>query len=329
MDSGLIYANARIKSLENNLLTTEKMLRMVESKSLGEAIKVLIESNYGGGIVLDNPNKFYELLVSEELITNNFIKGIMVENKGLELFFYRLDYHNAKAIMKAKYLKLDNADLMLTQDGMLSSEKMYADIMGDDYSNMPEYMKSALEEIDGSFVTGNRSPQVIDITIDKAFYKHASIIAKKAEPCIKKYFVALVDTTNISTFTRCRRAKKTIKAFANSFVEGGELKLEFFIDLYEDSVEVVSEKFRYTIYKDLVGILVSGSDALVDFETAVDNYLLGIFKADKFNMFSIAPMAGYYLAKQTEIKVAKIILVCLKNGVDKLLIKQRLRELYA
>jgi vacuolar-type H+-ATPase subunit C/Vma6 len=57
--------------------------------------------------------------------------------------------------------------------------------------------------------------------------------------------------------------------------------------------------------------------------------LLNIFKSDKNDMFSVAPMAGYYLAKQTEIKVARMVLVCLKNKVDKLLIKQRLRELYA
>ena len=77
----------------------------------------------------------------------------------------------------------------------------------------------------------------------------------------------------------------------------------------------------------------SGTDVTQDANhnfsyTETDNYLLSIFKKEKNNIFSPAVIAGFYLAKLTEIKAARIIIVCLKNNVDKDIIKQRLRELY-
>lgn len=330
MDSGLIYANARIKSLEGNLLSTDKMLRMIDAVSLDEAIKVLTESNYGGGVVLENSNKFESLLTSENISVTAFIREIMPKDLGMEIFFLKLDYHNAKALMKAKYLGQENASYMLTSEGLISIDKLSNDIISDNYKDLYPDLKNALESIDLTFVNGDRNPRIIDIDIDKAFFKHAEKIVAKGSMSIKKYFVALVDLTNISSFIRCRRAGLNIKSFTSGYVTGGELLEYLFTALYDQSDEVVNEKFKYTTYKSLVNKAIENKGkALVEFETAVDNYYLNIFKNDKHDMFSVAPMAGYYLAKITEIKVARMILVCIKNGVDKILIKQRLRELYA
>ena len=68
---------------------------------------------------------------------------------------------------------------------------------------------------------------------------------------------------------------------------------------------------------------------LVPFETAWDNYLIGIFKQDRYDVFSVAPLAGYYVAKKIEIKVVRMILILIKNKIDVNIIKQRLRDYYA
>ena len=46
-------------------------------------------------------------------------------------------------------------------------------------------------------------------------------------------------------------------------------------------------------------------------------------------MFSVSPIAGFYLAKTVEVKVIKLVITAVKNKVDKKLVKERLRELYA
>ncbi|MDE6550919.1 MAG: V-type ATPase subunit, partial [Clostridia bacterium] len=64
-------------------------------------------------------------------------------------------------------------------------------------------------------------------------------------------------------------------------------------------------------------------------EACKDNAQLRIFKQDRYDMFSVAPVAGYYIAKKTELKAVRMIAVLLKINADKSLIKERLREFYA
>jgi V/A-type H+-transporting ATPase subunit C len=330
MDAGLIYANSRIKSLENNLLTMDKMIRMIDSATLDEAVKVLTESNYGGGIVPDNPNKFDSLLESEEDKTVAFIREIMPSKTGMEIFFYRRDYHNLKTLMKAKYLASGDYDKLLLKGGLIDIDALKDAVMNDDYSSLHREMAEALEEIDGAFVSGDRSPRLIDVRLDRAYYNHSIKVASNGARNILTYLKASIDLINISSFIRSRRAQMNNKFFTEGFIEGGELSAEFYEPLYESSDEIALEKFRYTAYKRLAAkAFESKGRALVEFEAETDNFLLDIFRRDKHDMFGIAPVAGYYLAKMTEIKVARTILVCIKNKVDKIEIKQRLRELYA
>jgi V/A-type H+-transporting ATPase subunit C len=68
---------------------------------------------------------------------------------------------------------------------------------------------------------------------------------------------------------------------------------------------------------------------MTEFDTARDNHILNIFKENKHDMFSVAPVMGYYLAKMNEIKVIRVVLVCIKNKVPQKEINKRLRLMYA
>ena len=78
----LIYSNARVKAMENSLLTSEKITRMAYSDSLGDAIKILYESNYGGGYTVDNPYAYNEILRAEESKVASFVREAMPDKSG-------------------------------------------------------------------------------------------------------------------------------------------------------------------------------------------------------------------------------------------------------
>ena len=80
-------------------------------------------------------------------------------------------------------------------------------------------------------------------------------------------------------------------------------------------------------YKKLFENVENGD--LSSFETAKDECLLKIFSANKGDMFSVAPVVGYYLGKLNEIKVIKVVLICIKNQVKYEEMKKRVRALYA
>jgi vacuolar-type H+-ATPase subunit C/Vma6 len=89
----------------------------------------------------------------------------------------------------------------------------------------------------------------------------------------------------------------------------------------------VLDKLTYTSYPQIAEALKTGD--FVAFERIWDNTLLNIFKDERNDIFSVAPIAGFYVAKKIEIKIVRMICILLKNDVDKDVIRDRLRELYA
>ena len=298
-----VYSNARVRVMENTFLNQEKFNRLVYSESVDEAMRVLQESNYGGGTIAENGD-YEKILRAEEDKVSAFMAESMPEGCGMESFLMKQDYHNAKALTKAKYMRIER---------------------------LPALMAKALSDIDLARANGDKSPRTIDVTLDKACYADVLRVAKAGkQKTVIRYWTACVDFANITTFIRSRKEGEELRNFRKAFIEGGEIPLSTYEAAYDGTDEAVAEKFRYTSYGKIVYEAFSGEEgAMVAFERAQDNYLLDIFKRDRTDIFSISPLAGFYVAKKQEIKVVRMILICVKNHVDTTQIKARLRDYYA
>ena len=324
--NSLIYSNARVKSLENTLLSQEKINRMAYSETLEDAVKVLLESNYGSGTI-SSAYDFEEILHAEDKKVNAFMAESMIPNMGIETFIIKNDYHNAKAIVKAKYMHEDDFEYMLAPKGMIEINELKAKIFNDEYDSLYLPMAEALKTIDEQRANGKKSPRDIDVLLDKALYKNIFEMLKSTKATsIVNYWKSNVDFSNISTFIRCHNIGQDVKFFNENFIEGGEIDLEKFTSVYDNGPQVLLEKLKLTKYSNVLSEI-NPSD-MVSFEVIWDNYLLNIFKNDRYDVFSIAPLAGFYVAKMLEIKVVRMILILVKNKVDASLITKRLREYY-
>lgn len=96
MKEGLIFANTRAKAKELNLFSEERLLRMMECSTLNDAVRILVEANYGGGTIVDDPNDFENILMAEQKLATDFVHEVAPEGIGFECFFLRNDYHNIK-----------------------------------------------------------------------------------------------------------------------------------------------------------------------------------------------------------------------------------------
>lgn len=325
MKQGLIFANARAKAKEQGLFTTERLHRMIEAKNLDEAVRILIEVNYAGGLVVES-NNFYELLKEEERLVNDFVRAVAPEKIGFECFFMRNDYHNIKSLLKAKYGKIENIQDLILPDGNMRFAELKS-MAENECLDFNPYIKNACNVIEKAYEEGKGSPRLIDTEIDKAMYKDISEkLDKDSDKYVKQYFIALIDTANIATFVRTVKIKSTFGFFESNFIEGGSLKISFFKEFNMD-VSRLCEKLSMSPYKDFTENLIKGDISV--FETMQDDYLLDIFSLNKSDMFSVAPIIGYYLAKLNEIKVLRVVLVCKKNQVPSSEMKKRVRKLYA
>lgn len=326
----LVYVNARIKALENSLLNQMQLTRLMDAETLDDAYKILTECGYGAGMAVDNCYQYEKLLVAEEKNAVDFLKENIVPKYCLEAFLIMIDYHNAKAIMKAKYLKLEDISALVNGEGQIELGTMKDKIYADNYDSFSAFMKNALITIDTEFANDNRSPRLIDTTLDKAMYNEIFDLIRKTKntkSVIAKYFVAKCDFCNIGTFLRCRKLNLDIKFFESNFMKGGNVPYAEFNSLFDQSLELFRDKMKFFGYGEVVNKALE-DNGLVKFETAVDDYLLSLFRLDRNDMFSVSPIAGFYLAKLVEVKVVKLVITAVKNKVDKSLLKERLRELY-
>lgn len=325
MKEGLIFANARAKAKEGNLLTTERLMRMTECKTLSDAMRILLEINYGGGLVPDGED-FYTLLGEEERIATSFVRETVPEGAGFECFFLRNDYHNIKVLFKAKYAGIKEYEAMLLPDGNYDFSYLKERFEQGKLDFSP-FVAEACAIIDRAFETGTGSPRLIDTVLDKALYKEIdSLLSKDADKYIKEYFTVFIDATNISSYLRTLKIGAGNKFFEEGFLEGGSIPLKTFTDCNGDIAKLTKELSNNPC-KDFLATVNDGD--MASYETAQDNFLLGIFAVNKTDMFSVAPILAYYLAKLNEIKVIRVVLVCIKNKVPRDQMRKRVRELYA
>lgn len=325
MKDGLIFANARAKAKEENLLHEDRLLRMMECKTLKDAVRILVEANYGGGKVIDDENDFEKLLFEEHRLVTQFVKEASPKDIGFECFFLRNDYHNLKALLKAEYGGIEDISPMIVPDGLYTLGQL-KDMVESGKADIP-VLQEGLNTIKKRFEVGAGNPRLIDTIIDRAMFEDIVKRLEKCDDIVKKYFKALIDTTNILSFLRAYRISGKMSFFAADFIEGGDIDIKVFQDSYQDPMNRLPLALRGMPYHEIMARL--DIEDLSAFETAQDNYLLKMFSDSKSDMFSVAPIIGYYLAKLNELKVIRVVLVCIKNNVEKSEMKKRVRKLYA
>lgn len=320
------FANARIKALEKNLLTKERITRLLDCSELSDALRILSEVNYGGGILLDNPLLFDILLKEEEKRVTSLVISLMPDGYGFESFLIKNDYHNAKVYYKGRFSKGANENALKPM-GVI--DKLDALISAKVYKSLPDGMREALEYLDNLSESGEITPRTIDLALDKGYFKDVfSILKRSKKSVIHDYFINLVDYTNILSTERIRKIGGNESELESSYISGGKLSLKELKEVLNRSVNENAEAYRFSDYSKIFSLIAEDS-SLVSLERFIDNESISLFKRDKTDMFSPSPIAGFYIGKLIELKDVRLILVCLSNGVDKKEIKRRLRETYA
>ena len=327
--SDFIFSNARVKAKEVKLLNDSQIARLSEQESLEDAFKLLNE--YGYGLGCDNLD-FDTMFVNAEKELGKEFTELVVPESGLEAFLVEHDYHNLKAFLKLKYsgqlLKdkkdEENSELYMTE-GKYSLDVLTNAVAAGDVNSLSENMAKAIKTLESSETV---TPHIIDVVCDKAMFAETVSVAKAGRRKeLIKYFTSSIDIANISSFLRTKRADLDLKFFTEGFIGSGTLDKDFFTSAFEQSFEAFAEKLKFTPYGALVSVFVS--EGLARFEAECDNFKLDFFKKERREMFSAAPIAGYYLGKLTELKTLKLLVAKIKNKVDDDLIKQRMRGLYA
>lgn len=332
MDS-MVFTQAipRIRVLETKLLDKTKLERIIDSSSGEEALKILGETEYSN--VMGNVKRIedYEEILSSELKrVYKLLYEISPIKSVVDVMSIKYDYHNIKVLIKEKILNKDFSN-MLVPVGKVDISKLKNAIDNDYYRDLNSVMRKYIEEVFKDY-ENTKDPQRIDIILDKGMFEELLVLDKEIEDkFLHKYITTLIDTTNLKTLLRVKKQGKGREFFSEVLILGGTIDKDKLFALLNDSAENISSKLSYTDYSEILksGIeayVKNGSSAL--FEKLSEDYIMKLMKNAKYVSFGIEPILAYVYAKETEIKLLRIIMVGKLNNIASEVIRERLRDSY-
>ena len=202
-DTDYLTISARVRAMENRLVTRERMERMVEARSDDEAVKVLAECGYEELPALTNRG-LDELLSAARAALYRELGGAVPDKRLVELFQMKYDYHNAKALVKGAAVGAD-ADRLLMEGGRWSAAQV-----------KEAFQRDSLREFTGPFrravvqaretLNGGNDPQLADFVLDRAYFAEMAETARAVgSPFLEGYVRLLIDAANLRSAVRCAR----------------------------------------------------------------------------------------------------------------------------
>ena len=331
MGTEYVFATARIRSQEKNLLKSDQFRAMTESPNIEDVCRTLQDAGYGSDSVNFGVDNYELILKSKERELFEEIRTLSEENEVFDIFSYPNDYHNIKTLLKSEFLGVDRSDILLGT-GTIAPDKMTEYVRERNKSMLTEYMGRAIDEsVDNHART--KDPQSVDFICDKYCFMDVTRVADASgNDYVKGYVKLWIDTVNLKTFMRLRKMQQPWGAFNDVYIPGGNVDLQSFVAGYDEDPAQLGARFAsYDIGKaageGAEAIAKDGTFTLL--EKLCDDALIEYAKDSKYITFGLESMVGYLVAKQMEIKCVRILMTGKLAGMEPEVIRERMRETYA
>ncbi len=315
------YAVARIRMLENSLITEKTYTQLIEARTAEDVFKILSETGYGEENDINAKN--YEKALSNRLSrAYNNVSELVPKENFIDVFLIKNDYQNLKVLVKSDISGIDG-EQYIVGGTIIPFKDMKEAFDTKNYAFLTGNMAKAIaESYDGYAKTQNG--QIIDNVMDRAAFDDMLNTAKKSGiKFVEEYVRMLCDITNIKSYARVKSMKKSISDFESVFVYGGTISLDVFKKAFNS--EGVSSEFKDTAYAELCSKLDGGFTV---FEKSCDDYIMGFMRTAKYKSLTVEPLLAYIYAVETEVKTVRIIVNGKLNNINTDIIKERLRSAY-
>ena len=323
-DTDFLHATTRVRALERQLLNKERTERMLDAKSVAEAMKLLPEMGYdevnpptmsGLGAVLSRARG----------ATYALLRGISPIPALVDVFAMKYDYHNAKALIKAEARGVSAAPL-LVDVGRISAEKLESALRMREFRELPDSMRHAVEEA-RDVLSRTEDPRLADVILDRACFAEMLSLAKEiGDKYLIGYVKLQIDAANLRSVVRATRQKQSMQVLREMLLPGGEVELGALL-----SPDGLAELYRGSALEAAAeeGVrAMSGSADFVRFEKLCDDGITEYLKGAKLIPFGAAALVAYLAAKETEITTLRIILAGKSEDLSVDEIRERLRAAY-
>lgn len=324
MAKDVLYTNGAI-SVKEKYLLKDKLVKLCEANA-EEALRTLSESGFGKGAEVSSVYEYETLVAADERAIDEFIREYAPTNAEAEYLLSPRDFHNAKAIVKARYLKTD-AQKMLAPEGLIPVAVIENCVAEENYAPLGKYLGEAVRQAAALLAQsedGNVSGAQIGAAFERAQYEHLSRVCAK-NGLLKKLLAAKADMTNILTALRSPSEDEAKKYY----VSGGKIGFERLSALfdYSDPERAAHSLDKYG-YGEFLKVCFSAKNEgrpLTEAERISDSYETLYFSDNRYELSGSQPFLYYVFRRRAENADARILFVCLLAGMDGREIKSRLR----
>ena len=320
-DTDYLFISTYLHSRERDLLTAARMERMIEAPTAAEAAKVLGEIGYGEFSAASEGELSAVLAREQEKLFQDLYRFVP-DRAVVDVFKVKYDYHNLKALLKARAMGMDGKRLLLDAGRVSAGE------LEKDYGALPDALRRAAEE--AAEVLGTTGdPQRSDFVLDRAYYAEMLSAARDTgSGFLVRYVQASVDAANLRSAVRTLRMKKGADLLKRVLVEGGTVS--------PDSIQAAAlsgsleELFRPTQLRQAaeLGTAAAQGGSLTAFEKACDDAVTAVAAGAKSVPFGVEAVVSFLVAKEIEFTAVRIIMSSRMAGIDGDTIRERLREAY-
>lgn len=325
-------AVARLRVLEKRLLNKVKIDRMIDSTSAEDVLKILQETEYVSLMVNVKRAEDYNILLKEELKRVYLLMYEVSPDPAIvDIMSLKYDYHNIKVLLKGKALGKDFSH-MLIPVGTVDIDKLKVYMTTEEYRELNPIMRDAIVESEKVY-NELKDPQKIDIILDQYMYMDMLARAKETKiDFIIDYIVRSIDFSNIKSIIRLKKQEKDVNFLKEVILPGGDIASDILIRAFDEPIENMAAKFSSSKYGEVVRLGLEEyikTGKLSNLEKLSEDYIMKSIKPAKYVTFGPEPIFAYIAAKETEIKIIRIIMVGKLNNVDTAVIRERVREVYA
>ncbi len=326
-----IQGVTRTRVLETRLLSGTRIDRVIEAKDIQEIYKILNETEYANAVQGVNRDDEYEKVLSSELKrVYKLMREISKEPIVVDILALKYDYHNLKVMIKEDKFSKDLSDLY-SPLGTQDLKKLKSNYSDENFKEINPEFSDAIEAVLKDLEINN-DPQRIDIIMDKYYFKHMYKMASETKiDLFVEYVKDMIDFINVRSIIRLKNQGKDFKFADDVILENGNIEKETILASLNDSTDSMINKFRHSkISSGLLKGLESykNTNRLSDLEKNMDNYLMELNKPSKNIHFGPEPIFSYIVAKESEVKTLRIIMVAKLNNLSPEVIRGRVRDLY-
>ncbi|HCP14882.1 MAG TPA: V-type ATP synthase subunit C [Peptococcaceae bacterium] len=326
-DTDYLYASARIKALEKNLLTRDRMERMCEARSMEDAFKVLTECGWPE-ITSTDMSAVEAALAHRRSETFALIQSVAPDKRIPAVFLMKYDYHNLKTLLKSEVTG-EKPEPLLIDAGRVSVKQLLAMVRENNFSDMPPAMAKIVVE-GRDLLSRTRDPQLLDFYLDRAQFAEMLETAEAfGSAFLTGYIKLMIDSVNLRAAVRLRRMGKGSETLRFALLPGGNVSImNLQHDITPDLIDSVFANSPLSAAASAGAAVLRGEGSLAAMDLASDDALLHYLKRAKYVAFGAETLIGYLAAQESELTAVRIIIAGRLAGLSAEMIIERLRDAY-